>query len=111
MGLSQEQLAEMVGITHQQLHRYEAGTARIAAGRLFKIAQALGTPIDFFFDGLDRVTTGAQAARSRRLLELVRILEGLSADYKRVVLQMSAALAAESGPSLPAPRAGAPDAL
>src|SRR3712207_9232809 len=51
MGLSQQQLARMIGVTYQQAHKYERGLNRISAGRLFEIAQVLGVPVSFFFDG------------------------------------------------------------
>ncbi len=50
--LSQKQLAEYVGISFQQLQKYEAGSNRIGAGRLFQFAQALAVPVDFFYWGL-----------------------------------------------------------
>src|SRR4051794_32727379 len=41
LGLTQQQVAELVGITYQQVHKYEAGGNRVSAGRLYRIAQAL----------------------------------------------------------------------
>src|ERR671917_1679839 len=52
MGLSQQQLARMVGVTYQQAHKYERGLNRISAGRLFEIAQVLGVGVSWFFEGL-----------------------------------------------------------
>lgn len=52
LGLSQGQLAQMVGVTYQQLHKYERGINRIAAGRLQQIADALGTTVGALFEGL-----------------------------------------------------------
>jgi transcriptional regulator with XRE-family HTH domain len=51
-GLSQERLAEILGLTFQQVQKYEKGVNRIAASRLFDIAAALDVPVGFFFDGL-----------------------------------------------------------
>lgn len=48
-GFSRQQLAEMIGVTHQQLQKYEKGTNRIAAGRLLLIAKALGKKIEYFY--------------------------------------------------------------
>jgi transcriptional regulator with XRE-family HTH domain len=53
LGIRQQQLAELIGVTNQQAHKYERGINRITAGRLFVIAQALGVDIARFFDGLD----------------------------------------------------------
>jgi transcriptional regulator with XRE-family HTH domain len=52
IGVSQQRLAELIGVTFQQVQKYEGGTNRIAAGRLLDIGHALETPITTFFDGL-----------------------------------------------------------
>ena len=54
IGCSQTKLAKAVGVTFQQVQKYEKGTNRIAASRLYKLAEILGVPITFFFDGLQR---------------------------------------------------------
>lgn len=51
-GLSRQQLAKEVGVTHQQLQKYEKGTNRIAVGRLILIADALKTDLSYFYQGL-----------------------------------------------------------
>ena len=51
VGMSQEKLAANLGITFQQVQKYEKGTNRIAASRLWKLAEILDVSIDFFFDG------------------------------------------------------------
>ena len=50
--MSQEELASALGITFQQVQKYEKGSNRIGASRLFEMAQILGVSIQFFFDGL-----------------------------------------------------------
>ena len=52
LGLSQEKLAEVVGVTFQQVQKYERGTNRISASRLFSFSKALDVSIDYFYDGL-----------------------------------------------------------
>lgn len=52
VGMTQERLARMIGITFQQVQKYERGTNRIVASRLFELAQALGVSVDYFFEGL-----------------------------------------------------------
>ncbi|MGE3141725.1 MAG: helix-turn-helix domain-containing protein [Hyphomonadaceae bacterium] len=52
IGMSQEKLADLLGVTFQQVQKYEKGVNRIAASRLFDIASALGLPISAFFEGL-----------------------------------------------------------
>lgn len=53
MGLSQEKLADSVGVTFQQVQKYERGTNRVSASRLYKFSKILGVSIDFFYEGLD----------------------------------------------------------
>lgn len=53
MGMSRQQLAEKIGVTHQQLQKYEKGVNRISAGRLVSIAEALNKPISYFFEDFD----------------------------------------------------------
>jgi transcriptional regulator with XRE-family HTH domain len=56
MGMTQQQLAEKVGIKFQQIQKYETGMNRISASRLWDIAGTLEVPISFFFDGLSGET-------------------------------------------------------
>jgi len=53
VGMTQQQLADKVGIKFQQIQKYETGMNRISASRLWDISDALGVPISFFFEGLD----------------------------------------------------------
>ncbi len=50
LGMSQEKLAEAVGITFQQIQKYERGTNRVSAGRLFQFSRILDTPVSYFYD-------------------------------------------------------------
>ena len=50
VGMSQERLGEMLGLTFQQVQKYEKGINRIGAGRLFEVANILGVPISFFYE-------------------------------------------------------------
>lgn len=52
VGMSQEKLGEMLGLTFQQIQKYEKGANRIGASRLFQIAQILGVSVQFFFDDM-----------------------------------------------------------
>lgn len=55
VGMSQERLGELLGITFQQVQKYEKGTNRISASRLYYCAKTLGVPAQFFFDDLPGV--------------------------------------------------------
>ena len=53
LGLSQHQMAALIGVTYQQAHKYESGINRVSAGRLFDIAQVLKVPVGYFFEQLE----------------------------------------------------------
>lgn len=53
IGMSQERLGELLGLTFQQVQKYEKGVNRIGAGRLYEIAGILGVPIGFFYDDIE----------------------------------------------------------
>lgn len=72
MGLTQQEMAELIGVTYQQAHKYERGINRVSAGRLFDIAQALGVPVSHFFDGLEDGVSLEATPRQRMCLELAR---------------------------------------
>jgi transcriptional regulator with XRE-family HTH domain len=52
VGMSQERLGEHLGLTFQQVQKYEKGVNRIGAGRLYQVAQILGVPINYFYEGV-----------------------------------------------------------
>jgi transcriptional regulator with XRE-family HTH domain len=72
LGLRQQQLAELIGVSFQQVYKYEQGTNRISAGRLYQIAQALDTDVRYFFDGIGGNGPFRPTQQQRLLLELVR---------------------------------------
>src|ERR1700724_127556 len=72
LGLTQQQLAEMIGVTYQQAHKYERGINRVSAGRLYEIAQLLNAPITYFYEGLGEETPRPVAPHQRMLLEIAR---------------------------------------
>ncbi len=99
LGLSQQQLAVMIGVTYQQAHKYERGLNRISAGRLYDIAQVLNVPISWFFEGMDSETQpGEMTQRQRMCLELARnfaLIENLK--HQEALSQMARALAQADG--------------
>src|SRR5579875_3340915 len=68
LSLSQQTLAEALGLTFQQVQKYERGANRVSASKLYEIARALQTPVSYFFEGL--VETGSQEADEARGAEL-----------------------------------------
>lgn len=72
LGISQQQVAEQIGVTPQQAQKYEKGSNRTSAGRLYAIAQVLGVDVRYFFEGLD-INSGIELTpKERRLLALAR---------------------------------------
>src|SRR5512147_2967524 len=65
LGMSQEKLGEALGLTFQQIQKYERGVNRIGASRLFDLARVLDVPIGFFFDDMSPELGGNAANRSR----------------------------------------------
>lgn len=58
LGMSQEKLGESVGLTFQQIQKYERGANRIGASRLFEFSKILDVPVSFFFDDMSSVQSG-----------------------------------------------------
>ena len=83
LGLSQKQLGDAIGLTAQQIQKYEKGTNRIAASTLFGVAEALNVPVSFFFDGLMRRPVEGQEPGSALLVDRRETLDLLRA-YHRV---------------------------
>ena len=89
LGMSQEKLGEAIGLTFQQVQKYERGSNRIGASRLFDLARVLDVPVGFFFDDMsedvaarspgqskgftgEAVDVGPNPMAKRETLELVR---------------------------------------
>ena len=79
VGMSQERLGELLGLTFQQVQKYEKGVNRIAAGRLFEISSILGVPINFFYEDFDGHKAGgfAEGGEPPPVMEFVSSGEGL----------------------------------
>ncbi|MGY4802149.1 helix-turn-helix domain-containing protein [Teichococcus aerofrigidensis] len=98
LGLSQQQLASMIGVTYQQAHKYERGLNRISAGRLFEIAAVLAVPVSWFFEGLaEDGSAQPLGVRQRMCLELARNFALIDNEkHQEALSQMARALAAQS---------------
>ncbi|GLK49137.1 transcriptional regulator [Brevundimonas intermedia] len=64
LGLTQQQLAVQVGIRFQQIQKYECGANRISAARLWQLAEALETPVSYFYDGVTEALERKDAAQT-----------------------------------------------
>jgi transcriptional regulator with XRE-family HTH domain len=78
LGVSQERLAEQLGLTFQQVQKYERGANRVSASKLYEIARALQTSVSYFFEGLaDTVEPGLDVAGQEFMHQLVMTPEGM----------------------------------
>jgi len=81
LGLTQQQMAELIGVTYQQAHKYETGINRISAGRLYQIARALGVEISYFFEDVD---PAGGATRNQELMPQQRMLLELARNFAAI---------------------------
>jgi transcriptional regulator with XRE-family HTH domain len=80
LGMSQEKLAERLGLTFQQVQKYERGANRVSASKLYQAARALQTPISYFFEGLvePEAEDGSKADSTERAIgDFLSTPEGL----------------------------------
>ncbi len=99
LGMSQEKLGEALGLTFQQVQKYERGVNRIGASRLFDLARVLDVPISFFFDDMpDTMGNGA----SRRSFGFAEGQEGFEDDtlHRRETLELVRAYYRITDPSV-----------
>lgn len=99
VGMTQQQLAEKVGIKFQQIQKYETGMNRVSASRLWDISDALSVPVSFFFEGLEG---GAEREVERSLpddiladkeaLELVRSYYAIPENQRRRLFELARVL-------------------
>lgn len=98
LGITQQQMAELIGVTYQQAHKYERAVNRVSAGRLHQIAQALGVEINYFFEGAEPGDSSQPREQQlipqqRLLLELARSFALLkSREHQEAISQMVRAL-------------------
>ena len=104
-GFSQTELADAIGVTFQQVQKYEKGVNRVGAGRLARIADTLGVPISFFFEGAPGPKTAAGNVnealgliRTAGSLRLVRAFENMPSDARGHFLALVEILA-DRGPA------------
>lgn len=77
LGLSQEAVGDAVGVTFQQIQKYERGINRIGCSRLFEFSRALQTPISFFFDGFETA-----AAPNVKVKAIAGVAEDETVDFQ-----------------------------
>lgn len=90
MGLSQQELADKINVTYQQVHKYETGVNRISCGTMFEIAKALKVKPGYFFEQLDSTDEGAP---TNGALALMRTYSALPPAHQAMVRQHAQVLA------------------
>jgi transcriptional regulator with XRE-family HTH domain len=99
--LSQIALADAIGVTFQQVQKYEQGVNRVGAGRLARIAEALAIPVAFFFDGAagpkptaGRINEALGLVRTAGAMRLAQAFEAMPADARGHFLALVEVVAA-----------------
>jgi len=100
IGMTQQQLAEKVGIKFQQIQKYETGANRVSASRLWDIAETLEVPVSFFFEGLEeehKEKAGnsmlpADLMGDKEALDLVRSYYAIPENQRRRLFELARVL-------------------
>lgn len=99
LSLTQQQLADQVGIKFQQIQKYETGMNRVSASRLWDIATALQAEVSFFFDGLEGPEENVDMAdlpkdilANKEALELVRCYYAMPENQRRRLFDLARVL-------------------
>lgn len=107
LGLTQQQLAVQVGIRFQQIQKYECGANRISAARLWQLAEALETPVAYFYDGLAEAIDGAAATPKaaevfsrKETLDLIQAFYQLDERPRRRLLDLAKSLHSDGAPTV-----------
>ncbi len=96
VGMTQQQLGNKVGIKFQQIQKYETGTNRVSASRLWDIAAALDVPVSFFFEGLNSEQLGVDGRgdilTDKEAMELVRAYYSIPETQRRRLFDLARVL-------------------
>jgi len=96
LGMTQQSLADEVGIRFQQIQKYECGANRVSASRLFELSEALSVPVQYFYEGLGSDETAKNAPEflapdvlsKKETMDLVRAYYSISEEPRRHVLDL-----------------------
>ncbi len=96
-GMTLQQLAERVGIKFQQIQKYETGTNRISASRIWDIAAVMEVPVSFFFEGLEGQARDTGEARAdiltdKEAVDLVRAYYSIPETQRRRLFDLARVL-------------------
>lgn len=104
LGMTQQQLAMRVGIRFQQIQKYECGANRISAARIWQLAEALESPVSYFYDGLTEALERKETAATPEMFSRKETLDLIQAYYqlgerpRRRLLDLAKSLHAEGDP-------------
>jgi transcriptional regulator with XRE-family HTH domain len=99
-GLTQQGLADLIGVTYQQAHKYENGVSRIAAGRLYTIAQVLGVDVGYFFEGMQGAGPREPSPQQRVVVDLARNFRSIrKRKHQEAICLLARILATVENPS------------
>lgn len=99
--MTQQKLADMVGIKFQQIQKYETGANRVSASRLWDIGEAMGVPVAFFFEGIRDTAADAGASTGdvppdmlsdKEAMELVRTYYAIPETQRRRLFELARVL-------------------
>lgn len=94
LGMSQSKLAAELGLTFQQVQKYERGSNRVGAGRLYRLTHILSVPVTYFYDGLATARADADAPPlDRSAYTTARLLARLDPRKKRAAIALLSAIA------------------
>lgn len=93
LGLRQQEVAEMIGVSYQQFHKYEHGINRVSVGALVAIADALGTTPSALLEDVDAGPDDLLNDRARGALEVGKIFHRLDETRRRALLTVARAFA------------------
>ena len=99
LGLTQQHLAEMIGVSYQQAHKYERGLSRIWAGRLFEIARALSVPLTYFYEGFGGEGPRQITPHQRMLLEIARNFAEIRSEKQQEAVSQLVRVLASTQPT------------
>lgn len=97
-GMSQTELADQLGVSFQQVQKYESGANRVSAPRLAAIARALGRPVDSFFPSElsePMPERPVELGGARRAIELTRAFHGLAPEVQAALVRLARSLAGD----------------
>lgn len=83
-GMSRQELADLIEVTHQQLQKYEIGTNRVSAGRLALLAKYLNTSVEKFYDGLESLLNAAASTSDVDVTQNQRMCIEVSRNFMRI---------------------------